>query len=253
MSLTPGEWLTWWQLPLSGNTTHELPSGIFWHGRVMVLCWSVALPLGVIAARFYKVTPAQDWPNTLDNKRWWRMHLHGQSAAFVLSMIGIALVWSYSGRTDPLAQWHRIAGWLVTGLGALQGLSGLLRGSKGGPSESNLRGDHYDMTKRRNVFEWTHKSLGYVALVMGQATVCLGLLTADAPRWMLLAISAWWLLWASVFTGLQLRGRCMDTYQAIWGPGAHHPGNKAPANGWGVKRYTAAGFAREFQKTKEKR
>ena len=35
---------------------------------------------------------------------------------------------------------------------------------------------------------------------------------------------------------LQRQGRCIDTYQAIWGPDPRHPGNRLKPVGWGVRR-----------------
>lgn len=251
MSIFQNDWLTWLLLPLSGNANHELSFWASWHGRIMVLCWGVLLPLGVLAARFFKVLPSQNWPETLDNKAWWKVHLHGQSAAIVLAAVGVALIWNTAGGATPLARWHGYMGWAVMALGVLQAAAGFVRGSKGGPLEPLVRGDHYDMTPRRNRFEWTHKTLGYAALALALSTVFMGLVVADAPRWMLLAISLWYLVLATGFVWLQKQGRCIDTYQAIWGPEAAHPGNRIAPIGWGIRRYSAASFARKFRKMKE--
>lgn len=37
----------------------------------MVLAWVILLPLGVLIARFFKITPHQSWPASPDNKFWW--------------------------------------------------------------------------------------------------------------------------------------------------------------------------------------
>ena len=251
MSFLQDDWLTWLLLPLSGNSVHELSFWASWHGRIMVLCWGVLLPFGVLAARFFKVLPSQNWPEALDNKTWWKAHLHGQSAAILLACVGVALIWNSASGATLLARWHGYMGWAVMALGALQAAAGFARGSKGGPLEPVVRGDHYDMTPRRNTFEKTHKSLGYAALLLAMSTVFMGLVVADAPRWMLLAISLWWLALIAVFAGLQKQGRCIDTYQAIWGPDAAHPGNRIAPIGWGIRRYTGASFAKQFRKKKE--
>lgn len=244
-------WLTWLMLPLSGSANHELSFWVSWHGRIMVLCWGVLLPLGVLAARFFKVMPSQNWPAQLDNKAWWHAHLHGQSAAIVLALVGVALIWNSAGGATVLARWHGYLGWAVTVLGIVQAAAGFARGSKGGPQETVIRGDHYDMTPHRHTFEKMHKSLGYAALLLALGTVFMGLVVADAPRWMLLAISLWWVVLTVIFVVLQKQGRCIDTYQAIWGPDAIHPGNRITLVGWGIRRYSAASFAKQFKKTKE--
>lgn len=251
MNLLQNDWIVWLLLPLSGNTNHELSFWASMHGRVMVLCWGVLLPLGVMAARFFKVMPSQNWPAALDNKVWWKAHLHGQSVAIFLAAVGVALIWTTARGATPLARWHGYMGWAVMALGVLQALAGFARGSKGGPQEAAIQGDHYDMTTRRNVFEKIHKSIGYVALLLALSTVFMGLVVADAPRWMLLTISLWWLVLTAGFIWLQKQGRCIDTYQAIWGPDAAHPGNLIAPNGWGVRRYTADSFAKKFRKMKE--
>ena len=102
------------------------------------------------------------------------------------------------------------------------------------------RGDHYDMTPRRVAFEWSHKLLGYLALVLAVVlavvAIVTGLVQVDAPRWMFLVLAAWWaglLAWA---VRMQ-RGRGnIDTYQAIWGPDPDHPGAKRKPTGFGVTR-----------------
>jgi hypothetical protein len=130
-------------------------------------------------------------------------------------------------------------GWTVMALGWLQVLGGLLRGTKGGPTDSRavgLAGDHYLMTPRRVAFERLHKIGGYVALVLALAVIPLGLALADAPRWMWLVIGGWWLVLAVAAVRLQQLGRCLDTYQAIWGPDPALPGNRLQPIGWGVSR-----------------
>ncbi len=77
----------------------------------MVLSWSVFLPLGMLAARYFKVTPGQDWPRVLDNKLWWRTHLWCQSAD-VAAMTGDRVpvqTEAVDGRRDPNRKTKRAA------------------------------------------------------------------------------------------------------------------------------------------------
>ena len=136
-----------------------------------------------------------------------------------------------------LTHGHGVLGYAVLGLGFIQFLAGWLRGSKGGPTEPQLRGDHYDMTWRRRLFEHLHKSLGYLALLTGCGAILSGLWQANAPRWMASALLLWWGALAAAFIVLQIRGRTIDTYQAIWGPEEHHPGNRTRPIGWGIRRH----------------
>ena len=137
------------------------------------------------------------------------------------------------GSDAGLARLHRICAWVTCALAALQVLGGMLRGSKGSPDES---GDHYDMTRRRVVFEAAHKLAGYLALAVAAVAIVTGLLHVNAPRWMPVLIGAWSLAWAAAFAWLQCRGWCIDTYQAIWGADPRHPGNRRPPVGPGIRQ-----------------
>jgi hypothetical protein len=59
--------MEWLLTPISGATDHAIAPWAAWHGRLMVLSWSFLLPVGMLAARYFKVTPGQDWPHVLDN------------------------------------------------------------------------------------------------------------------------------------------------------------------------------------------
>ena len=89
------------------------------------------------------------------------------------------------------------------------------------------------MSPHRLPFERIHKSLGWLTVLSAMAVIALGLLVADAPRWMPLVLLAWWPALALRWQG---QGRCIDTYQAIWGPDPVHPGNRQRPIGWGVRR-----------------
>ena len=119
-------------------------------------------------------------------------------------------------------------------------MAGLARGSKGGPTSEQLRVDHYDMTPYRVWFERLHKSLGWLAVLGAIAVIVLGLVVADAPRWMLVVLGLWWLALTVAAWLWQRQGRCVDTYQAIWGPDPTLPGNRRAPIGWGVARAAAA-------------
>lgn len=223
-------------LSLSGSADHHIAPWAYWHARSMVLAWGVLLPLGALAARYFKVMPAQRWPEQLDNKVWWHAHRVLQWVGIVLMSVGVVLAWGRGNGSTTAALVHGWAGWALVLVGWLQIAYGLQRGSKGGPTDAQPRGDHYDMTPRRLHFERVHKSLGWLAVLAAIVVTALGLLVVDAPRWMALLLSAWWLALAAVAWRLQRQGRCIDTYQAIWGPDSRHPGNRIKPIGWGVRR-----------------
>ena len=221
--------LEWLLSPADPTRAHDVGVALSWHARTMVLGWGVLAPSAVLAARYLKVLPWQNWPDELDNKIWWRLHWGTQCLVLVLSVIGLLLV-LISEQNTGTAVLHRAFGYTVLALAGLQGLSGVLRGSKGGPTsrapDGSLHGDHYDMTLHRQLFEACHKLLGYVALILMIGAIVSGLWQANAPKWMWLFLGLFWcgLLGLALF--LERRGWAFDTYQAIWGPDPAHPGNR---------------------------
>ena len=236
MTLDFEQSLQWWLSPLSSASTHHLDIWIVWHARLMVFAWAILLPVGAIAARYYKVTPKQDWPHVVDNRAWWHAHRILQYGGVALMLIGGVLAWNKGSGSTYTALIHAYLGWSVITLGVVQVIGAWLRGSKGGPTDAQLRGDHYDMTPHRLRFEAIHKTCGWLALVLAVLTVVLGLVAADAPRWMAGVLVVWWAALVILGVRLEREGRCIDTYQAIWGTDPSHPGNQRPKIAWAMRR-----------------
>jgi hypothetical protein len=239
------QWVEWWMQTVSGRIDHHVTASVAWHGRFMVLAWAIFVPLAVLWARYFKVMPSQDWPRELDNKSWWHGHRWLNYAAVCLTLFGILFIVDGSLYGGVARQWHGFLGWGLVALTLVQVLGGLLRGSKGGPTAPrladdgtvlDLAGDHYDMSRRRIVFEWVHKFTGLIALAFSLINTVLGLHLTDAPRWMWLALIVWWLVLLATVTQLQRHGKCLDTYQAIWGTDPNLPGAKVKPIGWGIRR-----------------
>lgn len=229
--------LQWLLTPLSGAAEHAIQPLTYWHARSMVLAWAVLFPLGALVARFHKVRPGRGWPQALDDKWWWHHHRWLQYTGCIAMLIGLGLAYRQGGGpAGGLAQWHHWLGWLVIVMAVLQVLGGLLRGSKGGPTDRQLRGDHYDMTPRRIAFEWLHKGLGWTSVLLSMVVIAMGLVVVDAPRWMPLVLALWYAVLIACFWRWHREGRCLDTYQAIWGPDPAHPGNGPRRARWGVRR-----------------
>ena len=231
--------MEWLMAPIDGTRPHDVGVLMAWHGRTMVFAWAFLIPVGVLLARFFKVMPGQDWPNELDNKTWWQAHWTLQHLGAVLTLLGLALVLvETSGRSGRIGHW--LPGYAVVVACILMVVAGWLRGTKGGPTDpaadGSLAGDHYDMTRRRILFETVHKALGYLVLAASVAAMFTGLWYSNGARWMFVALGLWWLLLTGVFTLLQRRGMALDTYQAIWGTDRRHPGNRIKPIGWGIRR-----------------
>lgn len=238
-----GAAVTWLNTPIDPSRVHMVAGMVSWHARLMVLAWAILIPVGILFARYFKVTPGQNWPHQLDNRTWWYFHLSLQWSAAAIAVFALALIVYETGQVSFTADPHHFFGWLTLLLMFVQIVAGMYRGSKGGPTypapDGSWRGDHYDMTLRRKIFEYTHKSLGYVALVSSVAAILFGLWVANAPIWMWGILCLWWLILIIVSIGLQRRYRAIDTYQAIWGPDPRLPGNKIKPIGFRVYRPAA--------------
>jgi len=211
------------------SRVHDVGFHVAWHGRFMTLAWGFLVPLGVVIARYYKVTRKQNWPTEVDNHFWWRCHLTLQISAALLTLIALGLMWNYR-EFKWFGSTHFVLGWLIAILAIGQVAGGVLRGSKGGPTDpapdGSLHGDHYDMTVRRLAFEIIHKTAGYIALLLAFVAVLTGIWEANGPRWMWISLIAWWCSLLLFSLRQERTRRCPDTYQALWGPDPIHPGNK---------------------------
>ncbi len=234
--------LEWLLSPMDTARVHDVGWHLSWHARIMVAAWGILVPSGIFIARYFKVTPGQDWPTRLDSRFWWNTHRICQYSAFVLMLVGLWLILNAPFERGAMPGPHWWMGWTVVALAVLQIAGGILRGTKGGPTEpaadGSLNGDHFDMTPRRLAFEYIHKSAGYVALALSAATLISGLWQANGYNWMWLSLVLWWgcLIVASV--AMQRRGMVLDTYQAIWGPDPSLPGNQRRPIGLGITRHS---------------
>ncbi|CAM3633809.1 cytochrome b561 domain-containing protein [Deinococcus frigens] len=225
-----------------------LPEWILLHAGLMLIAWVLVLPAGIVIARFFKVTARQDYPRVVDNRIWFKTHVVMQYAGVICTTLGLGLAWFHTGRLN-LGTAHTLFGLGAVALGWLQIVWGVRRGSKGGPTDpAGMRGDHYDMTPHRWVFEWGHRGGGYLALLLALGAAWSGLHLVNAPGWMLAALLVFPLLFAALFWCFsRQRWRVPNSYQAIWGPAHPQPGVRliVPAprvgeQGRGKSRHTSS-------------
>lgn len=210
-----------------------------WHMLAMLAAWGGLIPGGIVVARFFKVTPGQDFPRRLDNRLWWDWHRVTHYAGIGIALAGGALM--AAQKADHGQSAHAMVGLVALAAGALQIVSAWLRGTKGGPTDprsdsadpATWRGDHYDMTRRRRLFEAWHKTMGYVALALafGAAATGLALIAAGWLAWCVLGAAG--AAFAGSLIGLAAWKTPVATYQAIWGTDRRHPGNGAVEDGHG--------------------
>lgn len=193
------------------------------HAGLMIASWSVLIPAGGVIARYFKVTPGQDFPRVVDNLVWWHWHRALQYSGIVLSTGGVLLVLLDTG--GRFGTVHGRLGLAVMAIGWIQVLSAWSRGTRGGPTDRRAdrerpetwRGDHYDMTLRRRLFEHVHKRGGWAAIGLADVAMLLGAGLAGSPGWLMLVLG---LLHGAMFCAVLdgvLRGRWVDTYTALWG------------------------------------
>lgn len=238
--------LDWLLASQDGSVRLLTDSGVVWHGRIMMAVWLVLVPPALVIARFYKVTPRQNWPSVLDNPFWFIWHRRLGYLAALLTLLAMTVILLRKETQFNGVYVHAVAGWTVVALVLFQVVNALLRGTHGGPVDPFTRaksppeqwaGDHYGMTWRRVVFEYAHKLAGCIVLPAALVALVSGLGMVDAPRWMWFGLMIVCIVIAIVFGRLQRKGRCLDTYQAIWGTDPALPGNqRSKAIGWGVRR-----------------
>lgn len=243
---TVSEAMAWLLAPISGSSEHTIAANVAWHGRLMVLVWAFVVPVAIVISRYFKITPRQRWPRRLDNPFWFITHRRLGNLAIAVATLAVALV-LFAGHPFRFAGGvHAWLGWVVLLLGWGQIVGAYQRGTHGGPIDPFTRerrppeqwpGDHFSMTRRRVVFEYTHKIAGYVVVILCVGTIFTGLRQADAPRWMWIAIAAWWIVAVLAYAVLQRRVGCIDTYQAIWGLDRSLPGYRRAPIGLGITRY----------------
>lgn len=254
------EIIFWLTDPMRGGLPLALSEAARLHGLLTTLAAGVLMPLGVLLARYFKILPGQDWPRELDRRLWWVAHLGIAYAAAIVFLVGIVIiVFEMGGLEDGedavehLTHAHAWFGWLSLAMLAAIFINGWQRGTVGGPGKPapgtlgplhGVAGDHYDMTARRRWFERTHKLIGYLLLAELVACVITGLWYVNAPRGALVSLCAWWVMLLLFALRWERQGRCVDGYQAKWGPAMEHHGNRIPELGWGVRRYTEAEFRR---------
>jgi hypothetical protein len=206
-----------------------LSGALLLHAGLMITAWAAVLPAGAIVARWMKVTPGQDFPRVLDNKSWWHWHRALQYAGVAMSTLGFAAIVQVSG--GSFATTHGRIGLAVVLLGWAQVIAGWLRGSKGGPTDRGAdpakpdtwRGDHFDMTPRRRLFEAIHKAGGWIAIALSVAAIMTGAALFGGPDWLLLLTCCAWLAALVAAARFVRHRRHVDTYVAIWGPDLRSP------------------------------
>ncbi len=238
--------MNWLLAAIHGAVTQLMAAGIAWHGCLMLVAWAILMPAGFLVVRFFKITPGQDWPRRLNNPFWFINHRRLGYATVIVTTIAIACILWANGSLTLWQGYHATTGWMLFALAWCQVLGSLFRGSHGGPVDPMTRkilppeqwhGDHFNLTRRRIFFEYSHKIIGYILVPLTVWQIATGLRDLDASLWLWGAVALCALFFVSAFVTLQVSGRCVDTYQAIWGLDETLPGYRRKPIGWGITRF----------------
>lgn len=208
-----------------------------YHALLMTFTWLFLVPVCILIIRFGKPRPTFHGLKrkvAIYHPEWWwfSVHKYGLYVAMLLSVgggvVAITVSKGFSGSV------HAVFGILAITLGALQVITSWLRGRHGGkyyytadPEDpSTWFGDHYNMTRRRRIFEAYHKNAGYFASFCALAAVASGVAHYPVP-WLVPLIVVLFLAVLAIAVVLDLKGRRYDGYRAAHGNDPEHPFNKA--------------------------
>lgn len=207
-----------------------------YHAILMVAVWFVLVPTCILVIRFGKPKPTLTGIHvkvSIRNLEWWwfSVHKYGLIVSVGLALAGAIVAMTVSsGFSDSLHSWF---GLTTVALGCLQIMGGWLRGKHGGKNyytaipddPTTWFGDHYNMTKRRRIFEAYHKTAGYFIYFFASAAVGTGMMQYPIPVLPLFIITV--VLVAFLITIiLEYKGYRYDGYRAAHGYTMDAPFNK---------------------------
>ncbi|MEL6523444.1 MAG: cytochrome b561 domain-containing protein [Pseudomonadota bacterium] len=208
-----------------------------YHAVLMFFVWIVLVPLCITVMRFHKPPPSEKGIQrdvSLWHREWWFFSVHkfGLFLAMILALGGTGIAWIASnGFSGSVHAWF---GTLTVALGLGQIVSSQMRGTRGGkyrdgsdPNDpSTWRGDQYDRTSKRRIFEAVHKTTGYFTVLFAFGAVGSGLMQYHMPVLTVLFVLTI-VAFAGAWAVYEFKGRAYDGYRVAHGYGLEHPYNKA--------------------------
>ena len=178
---------------LSGATfvsENRLP---YIHGISMFIAWGLCAYIGIFSSANRHVFSKK--------AKWYLYHRVFQTLTLVFFIAGwiIMIIYKLQQQRNPLdflSDPHQGIGFAVILIGILQPFNTLFRGTKY---------DRITRTKRRIIWEYIHKGLGYAALILAQIAIILGLSKYDAQLLMIIFIGYIAIL-AIIFALFKYRG-----------------------------------------------
>ncbi|KAM5256023.1 ferric-chelate reductase 1 [Ctenodactylus gundi] len=129
------------------------------HGAVMFVAWMTTVSVGVLIARFFR--PVWSKAFFFGEAAWFQMHRMLMITTSVLTCIAFVMPFIYRGGWSWHAGYHPYLGCIVMTLAILQPLLAAFRPHVHDP--------------RRQIFNWTHWSVGTAARIIAVAAMFLGM------------------------------------------------------------------------------
>lgn len=207
-----------------------------YHAILMFFIWMFLVPMCITVMRFHKPPPSEKGIRrdvSIWHREWWFFSVHKFGLFFAMFLAvgstGLALIVSggFSGSV------HACFGMLTVVMGIGQIISSQFRGTRGGKyrigadlnDPDTWRGDQYDHTKKRRLFEAYHKTAGYFTVFCAVGALGSGLMQFYMPVltgllfvFLLAGLAAW--------ITYEFKGRSYDGYRVAHGYGLEHPHNK---------------------------
>ena len=160
----------------SGVTSVVKETQPFIHGILMFLGWGLCAYIGIFSSANRHVFK--------DNGKWWFLHRLFQSLTLVFCILGyvLVIVWKLTRDRKPfdlITDPHQGMGFAVIIIGILQPFNALFRGT---------HDDMVNRTQKRIIWEYVHKGLGYIVLLLSQIVIILGLVKVEATELMIVFI-----------------------------------------------------------------
>uniref|UniRef100_A0A8I4A5K8 Ferric chelate reductase 1 n=1 Tax=Callithrix jacchus TaxID=9483 RepID=A0A8I4A5K8_CALJA len=129
------------------------------HGALMFVAWMTTVSIGVLVARFFK--PVWSRAFFLGAAAWFQVHRMLMFTTTALTCIAFVMPFIYRGGWSRHAGYHPYLGCIVMTLAVLQPLLAVFRPPLHDP--------------RRQMFNWTHWSMGTAARIIAVAAMFLGM------------------------------------------------------------------------------
>lgn len=143
-----------------------IDKNILVHGALMTLAWVLFAFVGLFTARYMR----QAWEprELLGKKAWFTVHRILMTTTVLFTIAGIIVIFVHKMAWSSTAGAHPYLGIIVLAFAIAQPTMAAFRPHPGEP--------------RRNIFNWAHRCVGFIALILGGVTIYFGLDLVDLGK-----------------------------------------------------------------------